>query len=638
MGFPAGGGLPSDLAYLASAVVVFAAMLLPGLGIAWGLGMREGWDWPEIVAASFAFCLGLTGAVALAAYYGHQPLDVVLVSCAVAFVALTGIGVRWGLAGKRPALGRGGLIVAGVAALLAVLERPWMAWTADSYYHLAAARSLLVSGRPMVTDPLYGTPLTVLDPTSGVWQTQLALISRLTHLDVAWLWPGATAVGAAMTLLAFWVLCRTVTRSERAATIGSAGFLVLGLFLDMRWFSYPNHMALALVFLALAGVTRLLDKPRVASAALVVAAGFSAISLHLAAAALIVFAAAWLWLLALVLMVAEGVHKHRWKWRGPLGVAATGVVLAVVSLPLVVPKAAVVSASPLVSYRADMLAAQVLHVPGGLSVASPEMIGTAWTALVVLALLLGVAAAIPAFRDGDRGALAVTAIAILPVALLLDPPLTTLLLQRSAYMTSRIAILLPFTLFVALAWATARWADVDRTSRVVRVLAVVAVVFALWASVPPFLLTFAVAPGQPATNVWISRGNDMRARWGAETVTKMAAALGDGYPIVAGDAVTSYYVAGVFPAAVVAVPDQHSPFAIEEVDGPARRADMEELTSASASENTRREILERRRADFLVMRADSPKYADALARMRTETDLLTPVVDTQTLVLFRVKR
>ncbi len=636
MGFAPGGGLPIDVGYSLAALVAVAAMVLPGLGVAWGLGRRAGWDLATVVGASFAFEMGVIGVVALAAYYLGLTLDVVLVLSVTVLAAATVVGVYVGRGGKLADASPGAFALALLAAAGGVIERPWFG-QADTFYHLAAVRSLLVTGRPMVTDPFYRLATLPLDPTTGVWHTELAVICRVTGLDVMWLWPGAVAAGAAMTVLGFWVLCRAVSRSNTAATVATVAFGTFGLMLDMRWFAYPNRMSLALVFLTLAAVVDLMERPRSADAALLVAAGFSAVSLHLAAAGEVALACVLLLLLLVVAGIVEHARGVAWDRRPLFALLGMGTVLAVLAAADVLPKAGTVAASSLVSYDGNAVFQKLFHLPGGLLVANPSMIGPTGWAIVIFGGVLAVLAGRVAFRDGDRRSLAAAGLGALPAFLLLDPPLSSPLLHASPYLTFRIAILLPFTVFVAAAWGLSRffeWRTGARTGVVVSAVGIALVAVLAAASLQQAFFQV----NEYFLAIPTSRVRDIRLQWGPDVVARMAAVFGNSYPIVAGDTNTEYNLAGVLPVAVVAVPSKHSPFAVEEQDGERRRADVEELMSPTATKAERRAILDRRRADYVIVPLYDPKSAAPLAQMRAEKDLFQPVVDSPTIVLFRVLR
>ena len=139
----------------------------------------------------------------------------------------------------------------------------------------------------------------------------LAVWSSATGLDVAtWLWPGAAAVGAALTLLAFWSLARVVTDSPRAATLASIAWLLLGISADVRWSAYPNRLSLALAFVTLAALVRLVQRPSWPDARLAVVAGFATVGTHLAAAEMVAAAGVLLLALLLAATVVRGVRER----------------------------------------------------------------------------------------------------------------------------------------------------------------------------------------------------------------------------------------------------------------------------------------------------------------------------------------
>lgn len=628
-------GVPNTLTYALSACLVALLALAPGLPLAAGLGRRAEWDLPAILCASFALQLGVVGLVALAAHYlglslafvGWASLAVLLGSGAV---ALGGRPRDW-----RPALGVPALVIGAVSVALSVAERTWFAQMADAFYHLAAVRSLLVTGQPMVTDPMFRTGLKTLDPTSGVWHTTLALWSGATGLDVAaWLWPGAAAVGGALTVMSLWVLAKAVGRSERAATIATAAFLVIGLGADLRWAPYPNRLSLALAFVTLAAITSLAVRPNRQDAILVVLAGFATIAMHLAAAEMVVAAAAVLFALMVLAAIVRGVRDGTWRWQPVAALAGAGATVAALAVPLVMPKAAIVNSSWLVPFQSATLAPGLWHLPFGLLIDSPGhlmKVGPAW---FVLTALVGVAALVQAFRSGDTHTTAAAALVLTPALLLTDPLVTPALLHASLYLAERVAILLPFTAFVAVAWALG---EAEARAKWRTLLTTLTVVLLAAAAVTSVIVLAGTWRAPASESVWQTRLQDVRTTWGADTMKRLSAEFGSRYPIVAGDTMTTYYLAGLQPVAVVAVTSQHMAFAIEGMDGRTRRKEMETLMQPQTAEGTRRAILAERHADYVIVPKYRPALAATLAEMRTETGLLQPVVDTPSLVLFRVK-
>ncbi|HEY3317825.1 MAG TPA: DUF6541 family protein [Coriobacteriia bacterium] len=624
-------GQPNTVTYALAALVVAALAFLPGLPLAAGLARRAGWRLSATLCAAFALQVGVVGVVALAAHYLGLPLAFVL-AVSVAALAILGAAAMWPLRPWRPAPGSHALILGGAGLALGVFERTWFARMADAFYHLAAVRSLLATGRPMVTDPMFRTSSTVLDPTAGVWHTVLAVWSKATGLDVAaWLWPGATAVGAALLLMAFWELARTLSGSDGAATAGTLAWLVVGLAADMRWAEYPNRLSLALAFVALTALASLADTPRWPEAALAVAAGFGTAAMHMAAAEMLAAAGG-----VLVVMLAArasyaAARGLTTRWRPAAAVAGAGAAAGLLALPLLLPKTELVRTSSLVGFKAGELAAGVVRLPGGWLIDSPGHLMKVAPPLFLLGAAIAAWATVRAFRRGEPRDAVTAALTSLPLVLLADPLVTTPLLNASYYLTERIAILLPFTVFLGVAWAGALpGSRADRAAIAAVVAAALAAGVAFYAiSRPP-----SWSPSH-RDSIFSSRTDDVRLQWGADTVARLAAEFGDRYPIVASDTQTSYYLSGVLPVAVVGVTSKHTAFAIEAADGQRRRDDMDELMAASTTDARRREILTRRRADYVVVRK-TPGMRLTLASMLKERGLLHEVVDTPAMIVFRV--
>jgi hypothetical protein len=502
---------------------------------------------------------------------------------------------------------------------------------------MAAVRSLLVLDRPVVTDPFYRTGLTALDPTTGVWHSLLAMIARLTGLDVMWLWPGATAIGAAMTLLAFWVLCRRVGADRLGAGVGTAVFFTIGLMLDMRWFGYPNRMSLALVFLALAGFAALLEQASWADGALAVSAGFAAVSLHMAAAAVIVLMGLFLGVLLVLDVLASPLRAQKWEWGPVATMGAAGAALAVVSAAVLLPKAGVIGGSALVGSSAQYITRQTQPIIGGFLVAGPTITGAARN-LLAFGTVLGMLAAVPAFFDNDRRALACFGIAAFPAALFFNPLVVTSLFYRSQYLTWRIAILLPFAFYVAIAWGLTRWRVHGWWGKTATLMAVLAICGAAWSGALPLANRFRPVRMYDVIGFAASYPRDVRWMWGADTMAAIAAQVGDDYPIVAGDLNSTYMLSGVMDVAVLAAPPKHAPFGIENIDGAQRRKDLETLMAPGTPEAVRREIVRRRDVSFVIVSNTAPEYVRTIQAFDAEPSLLQPAVTSKAVRLYRVKR
>lgn len=630
-------GVPNTLGYVAWISVAMVLAFVPGLPLAVGLGRRAGWDLPGTLTASFALQLATVGLVSLAAHY---------LSLSLAFVAWASLAILLvlgaaallpprSLAMPRPAVPA---LALGAACLaLGVYERTWFHQSADAFYHLAAVRSLLIAGRPMVTDPFYGTGTRVLDPTSGVWHSVLAVWAWFTRVDVIDLWAGLPAIGSAITVVALWLLARRVSRSDLAATVAAAAWFFVSSAADVRWFAYPNRLSLGVAFVTLAALTALAADRRWPDAVLAVAAGFATLSMHLAAALLV--AAAGLLLLA-ALAIAELVKQNGADrdWRSCLGLAATGGAIAVLSAPALLPRVSVVAASAMMQYGKPRLTV-LTKLPGGMMIDGSGALMRVGPVVLLLAAALAAVILVTALRKGEPSTIAAAAFAVLPIVLLLDPPVTTTLLRLSVYMTSRVALMLPFTMFVGVAWALGKPSPSVPMRLAAAILAIAVVAAGVVASWPDIQAAWSPSA---LLSISKSRKNDIRRTWGEAAVAGMAAEFGRRYPVVAGDPQTAYYLSGVLPAAAVAVPVQHSPLAIEEADGEQRRLDMASLMGTSAPEAERRRILDRWNASYLVVakRAANGKGMNAalIAELRAERELLRPVVDGPGVVLYAVVR
>jgi hypothetical protein len=558
--------------------------------------------------------------------------------------------VGW-IAGLRLASGTPKVVVtwppfaiAGFGLVLGIWQRSWYGQSADTFYHLAAVRSLLASGRPMVTDPLYGTQLKSLDPTSGVWHTVLAVWARLTGLDVmAWIWPGATAVGGAITILAFWTLARAVGRTDRVAAVATIAFMVFGEGLDMRWYAYPNRLSLGVAFIALFAVVSLTLKRTWAAAVLAVVAGWSALAMHLASAEMAIAAALLLLVFQLVEMITARLRTGHWRWHTPASVFGVGAVVALLALPLLAPKVGVVQNSSLTQYASVFLRSELLQLPAGMAVVQPGamLVTNRWSLLfspwaILATTAIAIAAGLPAFRRGDERALAASAMCALPAVLLLDPPITGALVNLSPYLLSRVALLLPFTAFVGAAWCLGAAPEMKGRGRM---LAVGLGVLVLVAAAAQGLRELGgVYYPKSQTSVWVTRQLDVRTTYGDRGLFAAWSTVGGTYPIVASDIGTSYYMIGILPIATVGVPIKHAPFAIEQVDGEARRVAMLALLATATPEPARRAIMERFGASYVLLNVRDAHRKATYESFVKQPASFVQVVKTPQMAMFRYRK
>jgi hypothetical protein len=593
--------------WLMTPLVILLAVL-PGLGFAAVVARRIRLSWPETIVASFAFSVAMTSVVATACYLARLRLDVVLAAY-LAFIPVSlWFFVKEYRGGhlRKPTAERAGLILAGVTALAAMIERPWFRSGADTFYHLAATRSLLATQRALVTDPFHGTGIGVLDPTSGVWHTIQAIMSRALFTDIATLYLGVTALGAGMIVLAFWVLARRVGGNAKAATIATVAMVAVAYHFDFRVMAYPKHLSEALLFFGIAALARLLDEPRWPDVALAAVVGVATTTMHLAAAEFLFLAGGFIMLALGFGAVMERAARDERYWGRQLGMTACALGLtAAASVPILLPKVGALSGSSVIG--ADSFLRLSDHV---MTIGNVDIVrfGGMYTGgpLLFFAMLVLIAFTLPAaYRDRDPHALAAVALMAMIPLVLNDPVLTPFALHFSSYMTSRMAALMRFMPFVGIAWALGK--ALPGRERLMPRLAAAAIALALVGAGPDLVSTatgFYVPGFERGLDVYglgATLTMDIRASWGVETIEKIRRVVGDGYPVVAAEPHTSYYIAGILPVSVVATQISHSPAAIEVVDGPQRRADMEEFFASYTSASTRRALVRRYHIRYVVI-------------------------------------
>ncbi|MBN2248682.1 MAG: hypothetical protein JW733_08275 [Coriobacteriia bacterium] len=626
--------------------VALVGALVAWLPSAWVLGRRLQWTVPAIFAGAFSLAAVATGVGGTVAHLLGATLDValgivlalVLGSFVIGWRYRSERGVRSGVQGVVT-----GLLVGG----LAFFQRPWFAFTSDTFYHLAAARSLLATNSPLVTDPFYRSGTTSLDPTSGIFHTWLAMVSSMSGIEVEYVYAGFAALAAAAVAWAFWALAERVSGSSWVATVCTVGFAAFGLWGDFRMAGLPNRFTVAYLCLALFTIIESTaarpERRRLATLA-VLMSGAAALLAHLATAAALV-----IYVVAALLVVV--VFRHRLsetETRGPSMVAVGGVLLA--ALAIIGAKAATVFSVSLGDAGGGLPEAFV-SIGAGMFVAQPGKYVGGGPVAFALMTAAGLWAVWQGARRRNGASIVMGAFILVPVVLLGFPPVTTLGVKLSVYMLARVTLLMRFTPFLAAAWVLGQGALAARASRDVpvsrqRVLAfavgaaiLVAHGLASWQSTQ---VTFIRVPDRmrfgEAYTVFESRERDIRSSWGMPALWDARAAFGDDYPIVAAAPETGYYLAGLANVAIVAAPPSHSPLAVEIVDGPARREDMERLLDPDTSTSERRAILDARDADYVALSPGVDAEVAAWEAMRAETDLFEVVVETRRFVLLRVVR
>ena len=255
--------------------------------------LRLDQSWTPLERACVAFTLGLAVLSLLAwAYYG---LGLSLEAMTYTLAAVGGLGLL--LAAERASRlsvrlpdGRGllesrgpdaGVIAFAIScAGLAAWAGPWFSSTADSFWHLAALRSLQETGRTLVDHNIYLNGHEGIDPLGSTWQSALASTAVLTGTGPVSLWTAAIPLSAAVLVVSFYLFAAAVLRNRAAALLGTVAQFVLFQSLDFRLAAQPNNLSFAAMWVVLALLIRSRDRLSVPVAALLAFLGAMLASLH----------------------------------------------------------------------------------------------------------------------------------------------------------------------------------------------------------------------------------------------------------------------------------------------------------------------------------------------------------------------
>lgn len=626
------------------AVPVGLLLALPGLGLGYLFAARNRLSHAWALAGSFTLSAAWLSIVAIVAFYTGASLTAVTVAYAAAIPVSLWIAWRFARRMTPGVTGWGapGLVLGLVAGVTALWQGPWWYGTPDTYYHLAASRSLLVTGRPLVTDPFFGTASTLPDSTAGMWNTMQAVIAQILGTDVASLYRAFTGMGAATVILAFWLLARQVSKSSTAATLATVAYGGAAWVTDFRAFAYPNKLSISFALLAIALLVSIAEKPRRDTVLATAAAGFVALTVHLASGELTLLAGGGiLVILALVALGRRHVDDKRMAWRAAGGVLAGLVLMVALSLPTLYPRVAALSGSSVLGEDSFIWAGDQLIeglplgtrmvTPGGFDFGGPWLFWAtaAIGALMILALVKAA---------GHRTAAAIPLV-LMAHAITVVPPLSTIALDFSSYMVARMVELLRFSPYVALAWSLGDLKPAFRWPA--RVLGMLLLVTAVVTAIPYVRFTYVQDAGEERRGNLYSmdtaRELDVRRQWGFSGIQMLREEAGDSYPIVAADPETAYHLAGLVDVAIVASLDTHLPVFIDRDEAAQRKDDMERFYSLDVTPEQRLEILERWDAEYVFVWLTQPHSTDLMIVLREEPALET-VIDENSIALFRVDR
>jgi len=580
-------------------------MVLPALPAAWALGRLLEADWLEAVASAFALSLATAGIGSIAAWslgrglMGAAAIHVgLLVVLDVALVLLA----RKKCA-KRLTLEYWPVAWVLIIGIVAVLERPWLAPNMDAWYHIAAARSLLYWGGSIVTDPFFGLGSRFVDPTSGALHVLLGMTARFSGQDVVFLWAGLNVLSAMLFPASLWALFRQLGAERRHAISTMLAVVFFASTAEFRFAAYPNQIGLALLILSLTGLAGAV-RGRDHAWILAMLAGFAAAATHTGIAtgliALTGISIAGLLVFAFTTRGAGRGASVPWPekrvWLAVLGMLVGGVAAFLPRLWYLTRSEA--SGSLATNSGATESVQSVFKLFGTKIMFHPQGAFSGGDLMLLLGTTLAVLCLIEGARRKDRLMGLAGVIGLAPVIIGFNPVITPALLSFSAYASYRLLSISWFTPWVAVAVG---WRHNPLLARL-------AIIGALLAGLPALHNMFTeeppVAIRSGIQNVSVAAGweRDFTEIAGRETVADLKEALGDSWPMVATDELTGYNLAGLMNVHVYAVPELHSPAAVERSgSGALRRRAMWALMAPTTSNERRAELVRDSGADFVLL-------------------------------------
>lgn len=622
-------------------LAVLPLLVLPGLGLAFTVARRQGLGTHWVLLLAIGFTFALDAFLEMFAFYVGAGLTLVVWGHVLAMLVSSVWFVRQRLSsaleGKS---GLSGIVLAGIAALAALIQQPWWFGTPDTYYHLAAARSVLATNAPLVTDPFFGTGSKLIDATSGSLQPVMAVIARLTATDMATGYPALTACGAALMVLAFWTLANEVFSSRRASDLATVAYVVGAWSTDFRVFAYPKHVSLGLAFIAIALVVRLAAGKGKDVFIALGAVGFATLSMHLGAAELVLLVGFAIAVgLSATGLFERGEERRTW-FRNGRRVLAAMVMIAVSAVPVLYPRImSLRGTSVLGSDSFRNAAEEILQLPLGQRVVVPGGFGFGGAPLFWMTVLLTLLVLVRWARSRRHEDAALLSILLVVPVLTLLPPVSTLALGLSSYMVARMVELLRFVPYLALAWPAAIFASNGR--RRYLALSAGALVLALVVAVPYLASTYRQGAGKIRTgsrySIAESQARDVRDAIGRDTIDAVRDAIGEGYPRMMASRMSGYHLMGLANVTIIASLPTHSPVFIPADEAETRRDDVNRFFAEGADSDLRASLAQSYDAEYVFVSDvfDTRAVRDELA---AQTSLLEPVFIGERAALFRIVR
>jgi hypothetical protein len=526
----------------------------------------------------------------------------------------------------------GAAALAAVAIGCVVVSGPWLVPSADTFYHMAAARDLLVENRAIPQVVLFGATVPYPDLTGGSLQLVLGWLSLVSGMIPAW--AALAFFGAPLTTVCLAVFAREITRSTSAALIATALYLVVGQELDMRAAGYPRSIADGLAWLSLTFLVRFARSDPRSWRELVAACvlAFTAASVHSGTSPLIVAMIS----ATFVMATLVALRARRLRSMVPFAIACSVLMLAMLPLLAVRVLAALPPPGPEASLATQAPYLKILMRHGYAFIDERFWFGSLVTVATLGTLcLLGRARRL--LLDGDVGAAMLWGGLLIVPVVAATPVLTNW--PIGLYFFYRLAELLVPLLSIPLGWELSRLGDlvvVIRTRKVapaaamrlagVLVLAC-ATVYAVAAQLP--VGVFAIYFGRGNASISYSRNHNATVLWAGPVRALETAGPG----VLLANAETSFELAGLTGHGIIAVPFGHWSYQYEAEGGALRRGDVADALSPAADPSALLSVLFRYRVTFvLVDRAtDGAATWDWIAGQK----VLQPVAQSSSWALYR---
>lgn len=622
--------------------VLRLALAVATLGL-WGWALahwlfRDTVDATERTGLAAGLAVGSVGALGYLAWAVGATLDSVVASTLVLGLSGLIVALKYRTRVRWREDTQGAIKWAGFAAVVAALEGIWLSDSADIFYHLAAVRSLLVANRPLVTDLMIANPPPGgLDPTSGIWPTLLAVLARISGLDIVMVVRLVTPVLAAIIAVSFLALVRrTVGRRGRTAAL--VLMLVVAFLLDFRWAVYPNRIGLAFVAAALLALVVHANSGGTGRFIGVIAIAATVAAVHLASFELLAVITVIFAVVTLAWGARNGGIGAPGKARVAMACAAATVVGGAIAATKIGPAMSSIgfrlgNVDRLVDVRAQI---PVVHLGPLAAMAPGPWLAGSWLllpgALVVAIVLL-------ATRGSERkvAELMAASVALVMPVLAFNLVAVNLIVDRLWYHVARVGAIWPIFLGIPVGALYAHMTEGKRISwwrqlALSALAAGVVVTGARWGAM--------LSGPADLASLWHSRVYDLGWAWsGHYPVLRDRLGIGDNQ-VVAAPLGLSYHVSGLLPVRVIAVASAHMPYYAERLQGAVRRHDVFTLFTSSTTKGQTRRILDRYGVEWIMTWTDKQGRLLPVGARHLDVwpDIAVQVYRGGGLAVFRVRR